>query len=207
MKNFLKNATSSWGCPTNHIFKYCQLLDITDNNERISMKFSGISLLARRRKLVKKYQNMSPLLGLPQQPQPSILKHALSRPITNRFLLLQHIYCLTRRIGSHCDTADIVVHSTVYIILVITWSSSDPAVVKKFMQQADREGRRNGGRDKVKICHPPWEGFTAGSPASPLDPLMECVLDFRYTHSSLAMDRLSTCTPVRLRPPRGGLPI
>src|SRR6266568_971348 len=133
-----------------------------------------------------------PLLGLPQQPQPSILNHALSRPITNRFLLLQHIYCLTRHIGSHCDTADIVIHRTVYIILVITWSSSDPAVDKKFLQQADREGRRNGGRDKVEICHPPWEGVTAGSPASPLDPLMECVLDFRYTHSSLAMDRLST---------------
>src|SRR6266496_2849777 len=66
------------GCPTPYIFKYCKLLDITDNNERISMKVSGISLLARRRKLVKKYQNMSPILGLPQQPQPSILKHALS---------------------------------------------------------------------------------------------------------------------------------
>src|SRR6266496_3073471 len=42
------------GCPTPHIFKYCQLLDITDNNEPISTKFSGISLLARRRKWVKK---------------------------------------------------------------------------------------------------------------------------------------------------------
>src|SRR6266496_3117330 len=124
-----------------------------------------------------------PLLGLLQQPQPSILKHELSRPITNRFLLLQHIYCLTQRIGSHCDTADIAVHSTVYIILVITLSRSDPTVLKKFQQQADREGRRNGGRDKVKICHPSWEGVTTGSPASPLDPLMECVLDFRYTHS------------------------
>src|SRR6266496_386817 len=106
-----------------------------------------------------------PLLMLPQQPQPSILKHALSRPITNRFLLLQHnIYCLTRRIGSHCDTADIVIHSTVYIILVITWSSSDPAVVKKFLQQADREGRRNGGRDKVELCHPLGRGSQPALP-------------------------------------------
>src|SRR6266496_5569826 len=83
-----------------------------------------------------------PLLMLPQQPQPSSLKHVLSRSITNRFLLLQHnIYCLPQRIGSHCDTADIVIHSTVYIILLITWSRSDPTVVKKFQQQADREGR------------------------------------------------------------------
>src|SRR6266568_1023514 len=134
------------------------------------MKFSGISLLARRRKWVKKYQNMSPLLGLPQQPQPSILKHALSRSITNRFLLLQHIYCLTQRIGSHCDTADIVIHSTVYIILLITWSRSDPTVLKNFQQQAARERRRNGGRDKVELCHPPWEGVSASSPTSPLDP-------------------------------------
>src|SRR6266568_3050187 len=96
------------------------------------MKYSEISLLARRRKLVKKYQNMSPLLGLPQQPQLSMLKHVLSRPITNRFLLLQHIYCLTQRIGSHCDTDDIVIHSTVYIILVIMWSRSDPTVAKNF---------------------------------------------------------------------------
>src|SRR6266581_834458 len=113
--------------------------DISANYERISMKFSGISLLARRRKLVKNIKICYPLLGLPQQPQPSILKHALSRPITNRFLLLQHIYCLTQCIGSHCDTVDIVIRSTVYIILAITWSSSDPTVVKKFQQQADRE--------------------------------------------------------------------
>src|SRR6266568_1682629 len=43
------------GLPHPHIFKYFKLLDITDNNELISMKFSGISLLARRRKWVKKY--------------------------------------------------------------------------------------------------------------------------------------------------------
>src|SRR6266581_1519988 len=189
----LKNVTPSWGCPTSHIFKFCQLLDISGNYERISMKFSGISLLAWGRKL-KEYNTKicHPLLGLPRRPNPSIIKHALSRPIMSRFLLLQHIYCLTQRIGYHCDTADIVIQSTVYIILVITWSRSDPTVLKKFQQQADREGRRNGGRDKVEICHPPWEGVTTGSPASPLDPLMECVLDFRYTHSSLAMDRLST---------------
>src|SRR6266581_4910456 len=153
--------------PHPHIFKYCQLLDITDNNERISMKFSGISLLARRRKWVKKYQNVSPFLGLPQQPQPSILKHALSRPITNRFLLLQHIYCLTQCIGCHCDTADIVIHSTVYIILAITWSSPDPTVAKKFQLQADREGRRNGGRDKVEICHPLGRGSQPALPPLP----------------------------------------
>src|SRR6266568_9368281 len=49
-EKMLKNATPSWGGSTPHIFEYSQLLDITDNNERISMKFSGISLLARRRK-------------------------------------------------------------------------------------------------------------------------------------------------------------
>src|SRR6266568_2455778 len=38
-EKMLKNATPSWGCSTPHIFKYSQLLDITDNNERISMKF------------------------------------------------------------------------------------------------------------------------------------------------------------------------
>ncbi len=52
------------GLPHPHIFKYSQLLDITDNNERISMKFSGISLLARRRKWVKKYQIISPPPGV-----------------------------------------------------------------------------------------------------------------------------------------------
>src|SRR6266568_2949836 len=56
--------------PPPHIFKYCQLLDITDNNERISMKFSGISLMARRRKWVKNTKICHPLLGLPQQLQP-----------------------------------------------------------------------------------------------------------------------------------------
>src|SRR6266568_5821518 len=105
-----------------------------------------------------------PLLGL---PQPSILKHALSRPITNPFLLLQHTYSVTQRIGSHCDTADIVIHSTVYIILVITWSSSDPTIVNKFQQQADREGRRNGGRDKVEICHPLGRGSQPALPPLP----------------------------------------
>src|SRR6266581_4640864 len=105
------------------------------------MTFSEIILLAWRRKMCEENTKIChPLLGLPQQPQPSILKHALSQPITNRFLLLQHIYCLTQCIGSHCDTVDIVIHSTVYIILAITWSSSDPTVVKKFQQQADREG-------------------------------------------------------------------
>src|SRR6266568_8388831 len=37
-KKMLKNATPSWGCPTSHILKYCQLLDICGNYERISMK-------------------------------------------------------------------------------------------------------------------------------------------------------------------------
>ena len=161
----LKNTTPSWGCPTHHILKYCQLLDISGNYERISMKFSGISLLARRREMGEKNTKIChPLLGLPRSPNPPILKHALSRPITNRFLLLHHIYCLTQRIGSHCDTANIVIHSTVYIILAIMWSSSDPTVIKKFQQQADREGRRNGGRDKVKICHPLGKGSQSALP-------------------------------------------
>src|SRR6266568_650053 len=50
-EKMLKNTTPSWGCPTHHILKYCQLLDISGNYERISMKFSGISLLARRREM------------------------------------------------------------------------------------------------------------------------------------------------------------
>src|SRR6266568_2036656 len=57
------------GCPTPHIFKYCQLLDITDNNERISMKFSGISLLARGRKWVKKIPKyVTPAWRCPSSP-------------------------------------------------------------------------------------------------------------------------------------------
>src|SRR6266568_8550034 len=95
--------------PPPHIFKYCQLLDITDNNERISMKFSGISLMARRRKWVKNTKICHPLLGLPQQPQP---------------------------------------------------------------KEEWREGEGKSGN-----MSPPWEGVTGGSPASPRDPLMECVLD------------------------------
>src|SRR6266568_1234271 len=59
-EKYVEKCHPSWGCPTPHIFKYCQLLDITDNNERISMKFSGISLLARRRKWVKKTKYLSP---------------------------------------------------------------------------------------------------------------------------------------------------
>ncbi len=175
VKKMLKNAPPAWGFPTPHIFKFCQLLDISGNYERISMKFSGISLLARRRKLVKNIKICYPLLGLPQQPQPSILKHALSRPITNRFLLLQHIYCLTQCIGSHCDTVDIVIRSTVYIILAITWSSSDPTVVKKFQQQADREGRRNGGRDKWKYVTPLGGGHSRLFRLSPRPAYGMCV--------------------------------
>ncbi|SRR6266568_3541310 len=116
-----------------------------------------------------------PLLGLPQPPQPSILKHSLSRPIMNRFLLLQHIYCLTQRIGSHCDTADIVIHSTVYTILVITWSRSDPTVIKKFQQQTSgkeewREGQSGnmspplgGGHSRLSRLSPrPAYGMCVG---------------------------------------------
>src|SRR6266496_4044957 len=133
---------------------------------------------------------MLPPPGAAPAPQPSILKHSLSRSIMNRFLLLQHIYCLTQRIGSHCDTADIVIHSTVYTILVITWSRSDPTVIKKFQQQTSgKEEWREGQSGNMS---PPLGGVTAGSPASPVDPLMECVLDVIYTHSSLqAMDGLS----------------
>ena len=53
-KKMLKNVTPSWGCPTPHILKYCQLLDIFGSYERISMQFSGISLLARRREMGEK---------------------------------------------------------------------------------------------------------------------------------------------------------
>src|SRR6266581_8083402 len=101
---------------------------------------------------------MSPLLGLPQQPRPSILKHALSRSITNRFLLLQHIYCLTQRIGSHCDTADIVIHSTVYTILVITWSLSDPTVIKKFQTSGKQQ---TSGKEE-------WREGQSGNMSPPL---------------------------------------
>src|SRR6266581_2500814 len=87
-KKMLKNVTPSWGCPTPHILKYCQLLDISGNYERISMKFSGISLLARRREMGEKIPKyVTPSWGGPGSPNPPILKHALSRPITNRFLL------------------------------------------------------------------------------------------------------------------------
>src|SRR6266581_4355460 len=56
-----------WGCPTHHILKYCQLLDISGNYERISMKFSGVSLLARRREMGEKNTKIChPLLGLPR---------------------------------------------------------------------------------------------------------------------------------------------
>ena len=99
-EKFLKNATSSWGCPTHHIFKYCQLLDITDNNERISMKFSGISLMARRRKLVKKYQNMSPPPGAaPAAPAFNSKTHIISanyEPISTStaYLLFNSVHWL-----------------------------------------------------------------------------------------------------------------
>ncbi len=87
-EKMLKNTTPSWGCPTHHILKYCQLLDISGNYERISMKFSGISLLARRREMGEKIPKyVTPSWGGPGSPNPPILKHALSRPITNRFLL------------------------------------------------------------------------------------------------------------------------
>src|SRR6266496_3754372 len=53
-EKYVEKCHPRLGLPTPYIFKYCQLLDITDNNERISMKVSGISLLARRRKREKK---------------------------------------------------------------------------------------------------------------------------------------------------------
>src|SRR6266496_1284074 len=113
---------------------------------------------------------MSPPPGAAPAPQPSILKHSLSRPIMNRFLLLQHIYCLTQRIGSHCDTADIVIHSTVYTILVITWSRSDPTVFKKisnFREAANfREGGMEGGT-KWKYATPLGRGSQPALPPLP----------------------------------------
>ena len=73
-----------------------------------------------------------------------------------RFLLLQHIYCLTQRIGSHCDTADIVIHSTVYTILVITWSRSDPTGIKKFQQQTS--GKEEWREGQIGNMSPPLGG-------------------------------------------------
>src|SRR6266581_4050814 len=59
------------GLPHPHILKYCQLLDISGNYERISMQFSGISLLDSRREMSEKNTKIyHPLLGLPRQPQP-----------------------------------------------------------------------------------------------------------------------------------------
>ena len=89
-KKMLKNTTPSWGCPTLHILKYCQLLHISENYEPISMKSSGISLLARRREMGKKNTKIShPLLGLPRQPQPPNSKtRAISanyKPISTQF--------------------------------------------------------------------------------------------------------------------------
>src|SRR6266581_4953529 len=52
-KKMLKNTAPLGAAPPPHILKYCQLLDISGNYERISMKFSGISPLARRKKMGK----------------------------------------------------------------------------------------------------------------------------------------------------------
>src|SRR6266496_849925 len=87
----LKNVTPSWGCPTPHILKYCQLLDISGNYERISMKISGISLLGRRREMSEKNTKIChPLLGQPRQPQPPNSKtrviSANYQPISTKFL-------------------------------------------------------------------------------------------------------------------------
>src|SRR6266496_6481428 len=74
--------------PPPHIFKYCQLLDFSDRYESISMTFSEIILLAWRRKICEENTKIChPLRGLPRAAQPPIIKHALSRPIMNRFLL------------------------------------------------------------------------------------------------------------------------
>ncbi len=88
-KIMLKNATPSWGCPTPHIFKYCQLLAISDNNiiKWISMKFWGIIVLARGRKMSEKIPKyVAPPGAYPAAPTTPILKHALAQPITNCFL-------------------------------------------------------------------------------------------------------------------------
>src|SRR6266581_3081405 len=68
-EKYVEKCHPLFGLPHPHFFKYCQLLDITDNNERISMKFSGISLLARRRKWVKKIPKyVAPSWGCPSPP-------------------------------------------------------------------------------------------------------------------------------------------
>src|SRR6266568_6307237 len=88
------------GLTHSHIFKYSQLLDITDNNERISMKFSGISLLARRRRRVKKYQNLSPPPGAaPASPAFNSKTHIIStnyEPISTAtaYLLINSVHWL-----------------------------------------------------------------------------------------------------------------
>ena len=85
----LKNVTPSWGCLTPHIIKYCQLLDISGNYEWISMKFSGISPMARGRKVDKNNTKIYYPLGLPRQPQPPNSKtggiSANYEPISTQF--------------------------------------------------------------------------------------------------------------------------
>src|SRR6266581_830960 len=99
-EKYVEKCHPLFGLPHPHIFKYCQLLDITDNNERISMKFSGISLLARRRKRVKKYQNLSPPPGAaPAAPAFNSKTHIISanyEPISTStaYLLFNSVHWL-----------------------------------------------------------------------------------------------------------------
>src|SRR6266496_2041932 len=73
-KKMLKNTTPFLGCPTHHILKYCQLLDISGNYERISMKFSGISVPSGWQRIgAKMLKYVIPSWGLPTPPYFQIL--------------------------------------------------------------------------------------------------------------------------------------
>src|SRR6266496_6799067 len=75
--------------PSPHIFKYCQLLDISGNYERISMKFSGISPLARGRKMGKNNTKIYyPPRAAPAAPTPNSKARGISanyEPISTKF--------------------------------------------------------------------------------------------------------------------------
>ncbi len=124
----LKNVTPSWGCLTPHIFKYCQLLDISGNYEWISMKFSGISPMARGRKVDKNNTKIYYPLGLPRQPQPPNSKtggiSANYEPISTQFSEISVPTCW-QRIGKkmlkNATPLGAVPPPSYFQILSITW--------------------------------------------------------------------------------------
>src|SRR6266496_6181885 len=85
----LKNTAPLGAAPPPHILKYCQLLDISGNYERISMKFSGISPLARRKKwakIIPKY--ITPPRAAPAALTPNSKTRGISanyEPISTKF--------------------------------------------------------------------------------------------------------------------------